>query len=108
MTKISIFKANNQITGFRCEGHSGYAESGQDIVCASVSALVGACHLGLQKILGIDVDFNIDEKKGYFFLQLPQNQIENPKAQVLLQTLEQSLMELAEQYKKHLKIKIGG
>lgn len=104
MTKVSIFKANGLITGFRCEGHSGYSESGQDIVCASVSTLVGACHLGLQKVLGIDVEFNIDEEKGYFSLQVPKKQIDNPKAQVVLQTFELSLQEIATQYKKYLKI----
>ncbi len=27
-------------TGFRVEGHAGYADSGSDIICAAVSALV--------------------------------------------------------------------
>ena len=28
------------VTGFRIEGHAGYAKHGKDIVCAAVSALV--------------------------------------------------------------------
>ena len=28
------------ITGFDCLGHAGYAEEGEDIVCAGISALV--------------------------------------------------------------------
>jgi len=32
---------DGRITGFSVSGHSGYAEAGQDIVCAAVSAVVG-------------------------------------------------------------------
>lgn len=40
---IRVAKIVNELgetAGFRCEGHAGYAESGNDIVCAAVSALV--------------------------------------------------------------------
>ena len=40
MITITIFQNHDQITGFRCLGHSGYADAGSDIICAGVSALV--------------------------------------------------------------------
>ncbi|MGN6713552.1 hypothetical protein SAMN02745136_00186 [Anaerocolumna jejuensis DSM 15929] len=41
MITLSVYKdADGKITGFRSTGHAGFAESGQDIVCAAVSALV--------------------------------------------------------------------
>ncbi len=41
MTKITIFKnKNDQYLGFTCLGHAGYADEGEDIVCAGISALV--------------------------------------------------------------------
>lgn len=41
MTTVKIFQnENGRYTGFTCRGHSGFAEKGEDIVCASVSALV--------------------------------------------------------------------
>lgn len=40
MTEITFYSKNGLLSGFRTEGHSGYAESGEDIVCASVSSLV--------------------------------------------------------------------
>ena len=41
MTHITFFKnSEKEITGFFCIGHSGYAESGSDIICAGVSSLV--------------------------------------------------------------------
>lgn len=41
MTKITIFRNQDQaFLGFGCLGHAGYAEEGEDIVCAGISALV--------------------------------------------------------------------
>ena len=41
MIKITIYQnVKKEYVGFQTEGHAGYAESGEDIVCASVSVLV--------------------------------------------------------------------
>ena len=39
MIKITIVKKGDNVTAISCEGHSGYADSGSDIVCAMVSVL---------------------------------------------------------------------
>ena len=41
MTHITIYRnQQNVFTGFLCEGHAGYAQAGEDIVCAGISTLV--------------------------------------------------------------------
>ncbi len=41
MTAITFFSnRDGKYLGFTCLGHSGYAEEGEDIVCAGISALV--------------------------------------------------------------------
>ena len=41
MTHVSIIKTRNgEYRGFNCIGHSGYADAGEDIVCAAISVLV--------------------------------------------------------------------
>lgn len=40
MILVSFRKKENKLYGFSCVGHAGYAEEGEDIVCAGVSALV--------------------------------------------------------------------
>ena len=40
MIKCEFFTEDDRITGFTVSGHSGYAEAGSDIICASVSAIV--------------------------------------------------------------------
>jgi len=41
------------ISSITTEGHSGYAASGEDIICASVSSLMQALWIGLEEILKV-------------------------------------------------------
>ena len=43
MTTLKLLKDREGLVGFHCEGHSGYAQAGQDIVCASVSTATQFC-----------------------------------------------------------------
>jgi uncharacterized protein YsxB (DUF464 family) len=40
MIKITIYKDSDKYRGFSCLGHAEYADRGEDIICAGVSALV--------------------------------------------------------------------
>ena len=41
MTKVTFYQnSENQCVGFTSEDHAGYAQEGEDIVCAGISALV--------------------------------------------------------------------
>lgn len=40
MIQVQVFKENGHYKQFKISGHADYAEEGQDIVCAAVSALV--------------------------------------------------------------------
>lgn len=104
MTKIRFLYNDKNIVGFVCKGHAGYAQEGQDIVCSSISSLTGACFLGLKKILKLDLETEIDEKSGYFFLELKNGAEKNEKAQLLLKTLMMSLEDVSKGYEKFIKI----
>ena len=54
MIKLVVFKDAESFKGLTCEGHAGYDEYGQDIVCAGVSTLV------INAINSID-SFTLDE-----------------------------------------------
>ncbi len=61
MTKITIFQNQNQICmGFDCVGHAGYADSGEDIVCAGISILVQNTINAIEEYTdeGFTCDFN--------------------------------------------------
>ena len=40
MTTVTFLTEESRIVGFEVSGHSGYADAGEDIVCAAVSATV--------------------------------------------------------------------
>ena len=40
MTIITIYQNHKKPVGFSTKGHAGYADYGEDIVCAGISALV--------------------------------------------------------------------
>lgn len=75
-----------RIRGFELSGHAGYANSGQDIVCAGVSALsIAACN-GLEHFLAVAP--KVLEADGHLVCELagiPEQELE--KAQWILQTM---------------------
>ena len=52
MIKAEFYDREGRITGFSVSGHSGYAEAGADIVCASVSAAVTFADAVIREVLG--------------------------------------------------------
>ena len=52
MTRVEFFDHEGRITGFCCSGHSGYAEAGSDIVCATVSTAVKLAECTINDVLG--------------------------------------------------------
>ncbi|MBP3243456.1 MAG: ribosomal-processing cysteine protease Prp [Ruminococcus sp.] len=57
MISAQFFEKNGAPAGFSCSGHAGFAESGYDIVCASVSSAV---QLTLNLLLDFKNDPDID------------------------------------------------
>lgn len=65
MITVQIWrKPEGIIYRFRAEGHAGYAQRGQDIVCSAVAALTQAAVLGLMQVAGCHVDVQVDPEIG--------------------------------------------
>lgn len=56
--------------GFRCIGHSGYAASGKDIVCAAVSALVINTVNAIGSFTSAAFDLDTEERSGLIAFSL--------------------------------------
>lgn len=70
MTRITIFKNRNQeFLGFTCLGHAGYADEGEDIVCAGISALVINTVNSLSAYTGERFETDSDEESGEITLR---------------------------------------
>ena len=95
MIKINITK--DEIT---IKGHSGYSESGSDIVCASVSSIAITT---VNALLSIDEDCIIyEEKDGYLNIKIKKHDEVIDK---LINNMINLLKELQTQYKKNIEIR---
>ena len=61
MTKIIFYKWDNSFYGFSEKGHTGYGESGDDILCAALSAMTMLIINTIEVSYASDVDYTIDE-----------------------------------------------
>ena len=65
MTSVQIYRIKGGgYRAFSCLGHTGYAESGEDIVCAGVTAIVFNTINCLTDLLGEDISLEMDEDAG--------------------------------------------
>ena len=104
MIKISfLYNDTGSIIGFDFKGHAGYAESGHDIVCAAVSALVFNTVNSIQEFTDSEFDIDMDEKKGHIYFKV--KGIPDEKTQLLLNSLKLGIGDILKSYgKKYLRI----
>ena len=62
MTKIVFHKWGNSFYGFSEQGHTGYGEAGDDVLCAALSAMTMLIINTVEVAYASSVDFTIDEK----------------------------------------------
>ena len=54
MTTASFATDGSRIVSFTVEGHSGLAESGEDILCAAVTSAVRLTECAINDVLGLE------------------------------------------------------
>ncbi|SKB70779.1 hypothetical protein SAMN06296386_10492 [Lachnospiraceae bacterium] len=105
MISVKIYKTEDgKINGFQCLGHAGFAESGEDIVCAAVSMLVINTINSLEKFLPDD-SFTVttDEESG--LIECVFDKKPSEKAGLLLDSMLLGLKSVEENYHgKYLKL----
>ncbi len=93
MTKVTFYQnSRGQITGFAAEGHAGYAQAGEDIVCAAISALVINTVNSLERLTKDAFTLDTDQESG--FIRLAMEGDFSEKAELLLQSLALGLSDL--------------
>ena len=61
MTKIVFFRSGGHFYGFEEQGHTGFGESGDDILCSALSAMTMLIINTIEISYAGDVDYHIDE-----------------------------------------------
>ena len=97
MITVTLIRRDGTIAGVKTSGHSGISESGSDILCAAVSALVQTAYLALSDIYG---KINFVRRDGQFEFDVP----EDHDAQVIVRAMQVGLQDLSSGYPHNLKL----
>ena len=62
MTKIVFYRSGGVFYGFEEQGHTGFGEEGNDILCAALSAMTMLIINSIEIAYASDVEYEIDEK----------------------------------------------
>ena len=99
MIKVHIKYQDDKIRKIIMSGHSGYSESGSDIVCASASTIA---------ITSVDAILKFDEDAIFYkqdegFLEITINRA-SKEVKLILENMVELLEELSGNYPKYIKI----
>ena len=104
MTKCEFFRDNERITGFSISGHSGYAEAGSDIVCASISAAVTMAEAIINDVCGGKAKVRVKEADARITLTLPTVCEEEETIQSVLAGMMLYLISLRDDYEDYIEV----
>ena len=112
MTTITFYKAGGFYYGFEEQGHTGFAESGDDILCSALSSMTMLIINAIEVSYASDVEYIIDDKTTDIKLiaksALPKYEKDEKKQYAvsgLIQAYFFQLMDLVEEYYEYLDVK---
>ena len=103
MIRVTIRKKENEIVGFRSEGHAEYDDSGKDIICAAVSTLVINTINSIDQFTDDEYEVNEDENNALIEFRLTSDK-PSRESLVLLKSLWLGLSAVSVQNTEYLRI----
>ena len=101
MIKANFLRSESFYTAFAIEGHAGYADFGEDIVCAGVTSAVMTVLNGITEVAKIKADVEVSDN------EIVLNLAERTKTgEVLLESLKLQLEVLSEDYPDTINITV--
>lgn len=61
MTKIIFYRSGGAFYGFEEQGHTGYGDAGDDVLCAALSAMTMLIINTVELAYASDVDYQVDD-----------------------------------------------
>lgn len=106
MTSIVFSKENGRITGFEISDHSGYADHGADILCASISSAAYMAANTITDVIGVNAYVTEEEDPPRILMILPKGMEaeKQESCQIVLNGLKLHLKQMSKQYRKYLKV----
>jgi uncharacterized protein YsxB (DUF464 family) len=110
MIKVTVTRHHieHTIKAFTISGHAGYANPGEDIVCAAVTAVSFGTVNAIEVLLQTELEVEMEEDGGFLHcvvpIQLEQDQTTHEKVQLLLESMIVSLQCIASDNGKYITI----
>ena len=95
---------DDRITGFSVSGHSGYAEAGQDIVCAAITTAVTMAEATINDVCGAKAKVRVKEEDARITLTLPASCDEEDAVQAVLAGMMITLCSLRDDYPDYIEV----
>ena len=102
MTKVTFSSQGGRFLSVDILGHAGYAEEGEDIVCAAISSAVMLTTVLLDDIQHVPVESTADEDNTHIHIELQQGGVE--RGQDALSALHLYLSVLEQNYPDFLNV----
>jgi len=106
MTSVVFKKHADEVVGVTISGHSGYADAGEDIVCAAITSAIELCECAITDVIGAKVQVLVNEDLAEIRISLPKHMDdEKRRASVtMLTALKLHLMSIEEEYPQCIKV----
>lgn len=108
MTNIIIYRTEEYVKGVEVSGHSGYADAGEDIVCAGISVLTLNLINSLEELSEDAFSVREDEETGYIKIWMSYEEDEEPdyESHILFDSYLIGIKNLLEDYKEFISLEI--
>lgn len=105
MITVQVLRGEDErIHSFKVTGHAGYADPGEDIVCAGVSSITVGTVNSIEALTGTVMETEM--KGGFLSANLPSAEDDTVSGQVqlLLESMVVMLQGIADSYGKYIRI----
>lgn len=108
MTTITFHMDGERIDRFEVRDHAGYAEEGDDILCAAVSSAVNLVDATVNTVLGLSAAVKTDAERAFVSFRLPGGLSETDEAtcQNLMAGLMVYLTDLHQHYPDFIEVQV--
>jgi uncharacterized protein YsxB (DUF464 family) len=94
--------SRDRLSSLFASGHAGWAESGEDVVCAAVSAILQAAWLGLSEVAAVAV--TATRENGRLEIAWPRETRTDAGVSAIVETAALSVERIATQYPDHVRV----
>jgi hypothetical protein len=92
--------SRNRLSSVFAGGHAGWAQSGSDVVCAAVSAILQTTRLGLEAHAGVALEAK--QSKGEMAFSWPEPARDDAAVVAIVRSAELAIEQVAAQYPEHV------